>query len=354
MADSPEHKFISEALDLALKIYSETRLLGLSEADRRSFDYGCLLLRDASRPLVSQVLWSHAEGIEKDIRSLIFDGGSSLKLYFVRDRIKNRAKIDEVLNAYRSEPSTKDLLKGLRIIPIPEGFDADKEAERQWMQKYLLESVSSDLLFAVVFGKLTHDDVRRFSLHGGPLGLKIAALQVIETAKHLQEHGPSFEAAVGSKGSPLREVLAMLGGIGLIMSPGFSTVRLPTLKGRFLLDLARLLTFERGSRTSWSPETKLILKHLRLEPDAGWQEELTISQKKASPIDDLLNSINYARRQFDIDIMENLDANNPVFHTMLALENYTDGPYGSYPGLTAALWNDPDDFVRFGTGPTDT
>jgi hypothetical protein len=350
MADSPEHKFISEALDLALKSYSESRLLGLSEAERRTFDYGCLLLRDASRPLISQVLWSHAEGIEKDIRSLIFDGGSSLKLYFVRDRIKNRAKIDEILNSYRSEPQTRDLLKGLRIIPIPKGFDADKEAERHWMQKYLLESVSSDLLFAVVFGKLTHEDVRRFSLHGGPLGLKIAALQVIETADYLQGHGPSFEAAVGSKGSPLREALAMLGGIGLITSPGFSTVRVPTLKGRFLLDLARLLTFERGSRTSWSPETKLVLKHLRLDPEAGWEVELTTSEVKENPILDLLHSSEYARRQFGIDIMAKLDSEKPVFYSMLPLETYTGGHYKNYPGMTAALWNDPDDFARFGKG----
>src|SRR5205823_9826714 len=101
MADSPEHKFISESLDRALKKYSETRLLGLKETERRTFDYGCIILRDASRPLVSQVLWSHEEGIEKDLHTLLFDGGASLKLYFVRDRTRSRVKIDEGLGAYR-------------------------------------------------------------------------------------------------------------------------------------------------------------------------------------------------------------------------------------------------------------
>ncbi|MBS3024441.1 hypothetical protein [Acidiphilium multivorum] len=246
MADSPEHKFISESLNRALTTYSHTKLLGLTEAERRTFDYGCILLRDASRPLVSQVLWSHTEGIDKDLRFLIFEGGASLKLYFVRDRLKNRAKIDEVLGTFRRAPETKALLRGLRIIPIPDGFDSDKESEREWMDKHLLESVSTDLLFAVIFGRLEYRDVREFALHGGPLGLKLAALQLIASAEY-----QSLESRLRSKG-PLREALARLAGIGLITSAGFSTVRVPTLKGRFLLDLARLLTFEALRRLKWN------------------------------------------------------------------------------------------------------
>src|SRR5215813_4520954 len=163
MADTPEHKFISESLDRALRQYSETRLLGLREAERRTFDYGCVILRDASRPLVSQVLWSHDEGIEKDLRTLLFDGGSSIKAYFVRDRIRNRAKIDEVLSAYRNNSETQSLLRGLRIFPVPEDFDADSAADRDWMDEHILTAISSDLLFGIVFGKLTQSDVRAFS-----------------------------------------------------------------------------------------------------------------------------------------------------------------------------------------------
>ena len=65
MSDSPEHQFISKSLDRVLQEFSSTRLLGLAEADRRTFDYGCLLLRDFSRPLVSQVLWSHSKGMRE-------------------------------------------------------------------------------------------------------------------------------------------------------------------------------------------------------------------------------------------------------------------------------------------------
>ena len=75
------------------------------------------------------------------------------------------------------------------------------------MDRHMLEFVSSDLLFAVVFGRLAHVDIRSFALHGGPLGLKIAALQLIGSAEYL-----SLGATLRSKG-PLREALAMLEGL---------------------------------------------------------------------------------------------------------------------------------------------
>src|SRR5215475_13999794 len=61
------------ALDAVLHRIARTRLIGVSEAERRKFDYSAVLLRDFSRPLVSQVLWSHVEGVEKDVRTLLHD-----------------------------------------------------------------------------------------------------------------------------------------------------------------------------------------------------------------------------------------------------------------------------------------
>lgn len=208
MADSAEHKFVSTALNTALERYAETKLLGISEAERRKFDYGCLLLRDFSRPLVSQVLWNHDEGIDKDVRTLLFDAGSALRLYFVKDRLKIRARIDEVLGDYRDRAETAPLLRGLRVIPIPEDFDADIEQHRNWLTDFIYHRVSTDLLFGVVFGKLTAQDIKVFSEHGGLLGLKFAALQIID--EEGLQHGPTFEKRVGVKGSPLREAIAML------------------------------------------------------------------------------------------------------------------------------------------------
>src|ERR1700722_16946384 len=179
MADSPEHQFIARSFDNVLSSFSETKLLGLKEAERRKFDYGCMLLRDFSRPLVSQVLWNHLEGVDKDIRTLLFDGEAALKVYFVRDTVKARAKIDEILQSYRANQSTVKLLRGLRIIALPDGFDADSEAHQTWMKRHIHRSISTDLLFAVVFGKVNGFDVRTFSNHGGPFGLKFAALHEI-------------------------------------------------------------------------------------------------------------------------------------------------------------------------------
>jgi hypothetical protein len=225
MPDSAEHTFISQSLDTALSSYSETKLLGIREAQRRTFDYGCVLLRDFSRPLVSQVLWSHQEGIEKDLRTLLFDGGSSLKLYFVRDNIKNRARIDEILKNYRESASTAPLIRGLRVIAVPDGFDADSLQHQAWMNDFIRRGIATDLLFGVVFGKLTAFDVASFSDHGGPTGLKFAALDVI--TEHGVDHGPTFEGRLGYRGSPLREVVTMLSGTGLVGRVGFSVVRVP-------------------------------------------------------------------------------------------------------------------------------
>jgi hypothetical protein len=342
MADSPEHKFISASLDRALKKYSETRLLGLKEAKRRTFDYGCIILRDASRPLVSQVLWSHEEGIEKDLRTLLFDGGASLKIYFVRDRIRSRAKIDEVLEAYRGNLETRSLLRGLRIIPVPEDFDAGSELDRDWLERYILDRASSDLLFGVVFGKLSASDVQIFSRHGGPFGLKMAALHVIASSG--LNHGPTFQAEIGYKGPPLREVITMLTGIGFITAPDPSIIRVPTIKGRFLLDFGRRLVFERQTLNAWSPELQVVMQHLGLDPVDVWKRDLD-EIGRSSTIVELLRAIEYARSQFGIDVMSTVNFTDPVFYSELPILYFTQP---SFYSVRPEIWNDPDDIVRFG------
>src|SRR6185295_10810735 len=334
MADSAEHKFISSALNRALTKFSETRLLALREADRRTFDFGCLLLRDFSRPLVSQVLWNHEEGLEKDLRTLLFDGGSTLRLYFVRDKIRNRARIDEALRSYREKSETARLLRGLRIIPIPEDFDADSEKDQVWMNVHLRDRISTDLLFGVVFGKLTARDVKAFSEHGGPFGLKFAALQIIdEFGLH---HGPTFEQQVGSRGSPLREAIAMLTGVGFVASNQRSIQRVPTLKGRFLLDFARRLEFERRTSKEWSPELTSIMAHLKLEPPPiGSAIDFESGQK--FEVLEILNSMSCAKSEFGIDLMKDIDLQNPKFYSEFHWKKFSSG---AFYGVATEVWND--------------
>src|SRR4051812_6683296 len=124
MAASPEHTFLAKCVGDTIAKVAQVPLFGIEESERRTFDYGCILQRDLSRPLVAQVLWGHYEGIEKDIRTLVHDHESKLKLYLVKDETKVRAKIEEIAQSYKSSPTTAELMRGLRLFFLPPDFDA--------------------------------------------------------------------------------------------------------------------------------------------------------------------------------------------------------------------------------------
>mgnify|MGYP003577296244 CR=1 FL=1 len=108
---TPEHQFLSESLNNSLSKFSNTSLFGVLEAQRKTFDFACVLERDFSRPLVSQVLWSNFQGIEKDLRTLLTDHNSKIKTYLFKDSISARAKIEEILTSYKFSLSNKSALK---------------------------------------------------------------------------------------------------------------------------------------------------------------------------------------------------------------------------------------------------
>lgn len=334
MSDSAEHKFISAATDDALRSFSATKFLGATEAQRRTFDYACILQRDFSRPLVSQVLWSHQEGIEKDLRTLLFDGEASLKLYFVRDNVKNRARVFELIKSYRDAATVRNLLRGLRIVPVPEGFDADSEKQQKFMRNYLLNEISRDLMFGTVFGKLTKSDIRTFSNHGGPLGLKYAALHWID--REGINHGPTFEKKVGTKGSPLREALAMLRGVGYTVFPMNSIETAPSLKGRFLLDLSRKLAYEWSAQKIWSEELKLVTNHLGLDlPKHGDDLESTSYENNIAA--ELIDSIHSAKQQFGVDLLDGINREDPQFYSSFDWKRF------EFHQTNRTLWEIDDD-----------
>ena len=80
MSPALEHRFIAQCANESPSLFSTVRLLGVTESQRRTFDYSCVLWRDCSHPLVAQVLWSHHEGIDKDLRTLLHDADSLLKV----------------------------------------------------------------------------------------------------------------------------------------------------------------------------------------------------------------------------------------------------------------------------------
>lgn len=71
MAESLEHEFLKNHFNLILQRFSNLKLYGFTETERKRFDLSCLLERDWTRPLVGQVLWRHSSGIDKDLRTLL-------------------------------------------------------------------------------------------------------------------------------------------------------------------------------------------------------------------------------------------------------------------------------------------
>jgi hypothetical protein len=316
MSTTPEHEFIAKCTDEVLSRFSNIRLMGVRESERRMFDYSCVLMRDSSRPLVAQVLWRHQEGIDKDLRTLLQDAESLVKVYFVKDTIRARSRIDEVLTSYRRNPATRDLLRGLRIIPVPSGFDADKENDRAWMAKHIEESVTSDVLFNIVFGRFVGQDFRIFSEHGGPFGLKFAVLEII--IREAFWHMPTLKSQIqyGTTG-PIREVMTMLNAGGFTRDTS-SGIKLSTAKGRLIIDLVRRLLFETRTQKSWASETLLLLGLLDIHPqDLDYYHAIDKTKLLSDRLARLFYSAQMSEHAFGVDLFRGNRKSNLFY-----IENY--------------------------------
>ncbi|MDQ1834287.1 hypothetical protein [Massilia scottii] len=336
---SPEHEFIVSELHNALARHAGTALFGIAEAERKKFDYGCLLNRDLSRPLVAQVLWAHPEGIDKDLRTLIHDDEAILKLYLVRHSTRNLMRFDEVVQSYRRDTTLSRKLAGLRHIPIPADFDADQASHRAWLADHLDARLQSDVLFGIVFGRLTARDVATFHRHGGPIGLKVAILDAI-SSHGLVTHSELKERINYGTTGPIREVIAMLTGAGFIAPLGDSVLCMPTPKGRSLLDVIRKLYFEWSQQEGWSSETALLLRALGIT-DVAFPKLLKLTAESAGFVEQLLVSCVYSEKVFNACLLAGIDAGNPTF--------YADFPYDYFlqrfagtPHTNENMFDDPD------------
>ena len=126
MAESPEHDFLKTHFSRVLQDFSALKLYGFTETDRKRFDFSCLLDRDWSRPLAGQVLWRHTEGIEKDVRTLLTDTQSEIKVYLASDTVRHHATFEETISDFRRSGRFRDLFR-FRPIWVPSDFDADKD-----------------------------------------------------------------------------------------------------------------------------------------------------------------------------------------------------------------------------------
>jgi len=341
---SAEHEFLVLQLDRSLKMIEGSALFGVVEAERKKFDYGCILQRDMSRPLVAQVLWSHQGGIDKDLRTLLHDPEALLKVYLVRSTTSHRMRIDEVIQSYRIDPSLRPKLAGLKLLPIPDNFDADDQKQQEWMAMYVAKKLIDDILFGVLFGRLNEWEFGVFVDHNGPLGLKLAILDEISTSG--LESMPRFKEKISYKtDGPIREAIAMLSAAGFVRRLPQSVVCLPTVKGRLMLDLTKRLLFERDRRAGWTPETLQILETLGI-----FDPPLPMSQavRPSVGVESLLTHSDFCSTQFGRDLLADVDLAAPCFYSSFERQLLLDSLNGM-PGITEAVFDEPE-FLFFPRG----
>jgi hypothetical protein len=335
---SGEHQILVDELDRALHRYSRTGLLGVAEAERRKLDYGCLLLRDMSRPLIAQALWANERGIEKDLRTLLLDREAALKVYLVPDDASYHSRIAEIVQAYRADPALREKLVGFRLLTVPI-FNADSESDRRVVSEHLDRKFREDILFGVVFGKMTAHNFAVFADHNGPLGLKYAILDEIGVSGLV--HMPTFKQRLGYKtDGPIRQALTMLAASGFVRRIPRTNVCIPTVKGRLMLDLSRRLLFEwKSGGKEWAPETRQILAALGLEESIIPQELLVNERQEDAYLSNILFHAECCRSEYGRDLIAKIDPANPTFYSEFQWQHIF-SKVADIPGVSTAIFDD--------------
>lgn len=307
MAESVEHSFLKNVATDILSDFSNSRLYGFTETERKKFDMSCMLERDWSRPLVGQVLWKHAEGIEKDIRTLLSDQESEIQLYVASDTVKHHALFEEVVTDYK-KTSLADNLWKLKTIWVPSDFDADKENHRNTAKEIIQRQIVNDLLFNVVFGNLTRSDFSHFCYSSGTPGLNIAILHEIATKgfRNISYLSKSLNVSAG----PIRERLALLQGIGVLETPPGGLFYQDTVKGRVLLELISAALIDLNSELD-NNELHYVLRLLGASVDKATVHQKNDEVFPANSYLMLFQQVKFALNNWGLLLME-IDYSNKV------------------------------------------
>jgi hypothetical protein len=200
----------------------------------------CLLKTNWERPLVGQIMWGNEAGLDKDLRTLITTTDASIWAYVLKNTTKNQSSLHEVIQDFKNTEYRESLSK-LKIFMIPNDFDADKEDQRETVGGYLKNLIVDDLLFNVVFGKLTEHDFKYF-INGisGKVGLKLAILSNI--AVNGLDNIVLISQKLGVSKNSIREKTLQLQALGFTKDPGFVTKM--SLKGRTLLLIVKRIIEE--------------------------------------------------------------------------------------------------------------
>lgn len=207
MAESPEHKFLSESAVRIMEEGSASRLYACMEAERSRYDYTCQLANGLRTIASGQTLWKNSRGVEKDIRTLLSASESDVLVYVARGTMSNRALLSEVVSDYRKTMPAEGLRK-LRVFWVPESFNADRDHDRELVYELLKREITSDLLLSVVLGGLDKRDVAAFTSWCNGSGLHLAVLA--HTARSGFGNFTHLAKAVGAGPAPAKQAVIML------------------------------------------------------------------------------------------------------------------------------------------------
>jgi DNA-binding Lrp family transcriptional regulator len=263
MPESPEHSFLSQVFLQVLDEFSRLELYGYRETERRRFDFSCTLRRDWDRVLVGQTLWAHEKGIDKDLRTLLTQTDVHISAYVVKDTIKSRAAIDEVATDFKHSSHGEGLFK-LKLFYVPADFDADDKGARAVVANLMKARVTKDILFNVVFGRLSGHDIRHMlDLPKRYSALWLGVLYLVATKGPLDVSGLARRLQVSS--ATIQSRIALLEAAGFIWHLGpYLSVYLSTAKGRVFLDLLGRIWSEAACGV-FSTELRYILAELDIE-----------------------------------------------------------------------------------------
>lgn len=241
MAESDEHRFVSTSfIDLVHEL-SRSELYGYTEADRRRFDFACLLHRDHTRELVGQTLTHNVAGIEKDLSSLLF-ATAEIPVYLYAHSGRNQARIQEML--YHARQSIPDRVALARLYPYPV-FDADDESDRMTVVQTLRQQVVEDLLLNVLFGRLSSVDIAFFLDSIGISGLLFATLESIATDSFFNVPDLARRLDPGLPPSTLRPRLTRLVTAGMLEVVEMASFYRISQRARAFLKLCSLIDHSR-------------------------------------------------------------------------------------------------------------
>lgn len=221
MPESPEHKYVGECFNDIVREFSRLDLYTYQNVDRQRFDFACTIEQTLSRAVVGQTLWGHDSGIEKDLRTLIFDVTAEIKVYLVRGRAATTRRVDATIDDFRGTGVfDNDAFRFVRL-DYPD-FDADDESERESVRRALRDGISERLLFRVVFGGLSARDIR-FLLHVGNIDFQDVAynlrlLHYIRAGRFVSYRGTAQDLRTNA--NKVRERRHILFGADLIRPDG--------------------------------------------------------------------------------------------------------------------------------------